>query len=107
MVVASDDFLEELIGERTAGNADFPVLVDSALRRRQLIRHLTELRESMNLSQTWVAARMGTSQSAIARLERGEIDARFSTLLRYAASLGKRIEWSVTDEETRRVARSG
>ena len=41
------------------------------------------------LSQTVVAARMGTSRSALARLEAGEIDPRISTVERYALAVGE------------------
>jgi len=41
-----------------------------------------------------VAARMGTSQSADARLEQGEADARLSTVERLAAALEVRLTWS-------------
>jgi predicted transcriptional regulator len=41
------------------------------------------------MSQTVVAARMGTSQSSLARIEAGEIDPRFSTVQRLAAALGE------------------
>jgi predicted transcriptional regulator len=47
------------------------------------------------MSQTEVAARMGTSQSVVARLESGEIDARLSTLQRYAAAVGRELELGV------------
>ena len=40
------------------------------------------------MSQTAVAAQMGTSQSVVARLESGALDMRLSTLQRYAAALG-------------------
>lgn len=59
--------------------------------RRQLILQLAERRRSSGLSQTQVAAYMGTSQSAVARLEAGEVDMRASTLERYAAAVGARI----------------
>ena len=49
----------------------------------QLVRRRREL----GLSQTEVAARMGTSQSALARLESGRSDARMSTVARYAEAL--------------------
>src|SRR5215468_10047263 len=64
-----------------------------AAERRRLVEELTELRKAARLSQTEVAARMGTSQSAVARLEGGDADVRASTLERYAAAIGSRIAW--------------
>ena len=61
--------------------------------RRRLVRELAEHRRSAGLSQTEVAARMGTSQSAVARLEAGDADVRASTLERYAAAIGSEITW--------------
>ena len=63
--------------------------------RRALVRELTAQRQSAGLSQTEVAARMGTSQSAVARLESGDADARASTLERYAAAIGGHISWQL------------
>jgi len=61
--------------------------------RRRLVGELTAQRQAAALSQTQVAARMGTSQSAVARLEAGEADVRASTLERYAAAIGSQISW--------------
>jgi transcriptional regulator with XRE-family HTH domain len=61
--------------------------------RRRLVADLTAQRRSAGLSQTQVAARMGTSQSAVARLETGEADVRVSTLERYAAAIGSQLAW--------------
>jgi transcriptional regulator with XRE-family HTH domain len=58
---------------------------------RELVDRLVEERQALGLSQTEVAARMGTSQSAVARLERGDADVRLSTLERYAAALERRV----------------
>jgi ribosome-binding protein aMBF1 (putative translation factor) len=58
---------------------------------RELVDRLVEERQALGLSQTEVAARMGTSQSAVARLERGDADIRLSTLERYAAALARRV----------------
>lgn len=63
--------------------------------RRRLIAELVDQRRSAGLSQTQIAARMGTSQSAVARLETGGADVRASTLERYAAALGCVISWQV------------
>src|SRR5215471_15145290 len=62
-----------------------------AAERRRLVEELAELRKAARLSQTEVAARMGTSQSAVARLESGDADVRASTLERYAAAIGSQI----------------
>jgi transcriptional regulator with XRE-family HTH domain len=65
--------------------------------RRRLVTELTAQRQAAGLSQTQVAARMGTSQSAVARLEAGEADVRASTLERYAAAIGSQISWRLQD----------
>jgi transcriptional regulator with XRE-family HTH domain len=82
---------------------DLPVLPgfrEMALRRMAaeragLIRTLVAQRQAAGLSQTEVAARMGTSQSAVARLESGAADVRASTLERYAAAVGGEINWKL------------
>ncbi len=99
-MATENDFLTELIEERTRANPDFPALVDAALSRRALLRELAAQREQVGLSQTVVAARMGTSQSAVARMEAGQGDVRLSTVERYAAALGRRVEWRVVAEST-------
>ncbi|MFI6477594.1 helix-turn-helix domain-containing protein [Nonomuraea sp. NPDC050663] len=78
---------------------DLPLLPgfrEMAMARREMIERLAEERRSSGLSQTEVAARMGTSQSAVARLESGEADVRASTLERYAAAIGHRISWRLS-----------
>lgn len=90
------DFLDEIIEESTARNPEFPELVAAAERRRALLRELVEVRRRKGLSQTAVAARMRTSQSAIARLE-GQDDAKESMIDRYAAAVGARVERQVVD----------
>ncbi|HEX8007139.1 MAG TPA: XRE family transcriptional regulator [Trebonia sp.] len=76
-----------------------PGFRDMALRRMaeqraSLVRSLVAQRQAAGLSQTEVAARMGTSQSAVARLESGATDVRASTLERYAAAVGGEIHYS-------------
>src|SRR5438477_13115673 len=61
--------------------------------RRRMVAELTAQRRLAGLSQTEVAARMGTSQSAVARLETGGADVRVSTLERYAAAVGSQLAW--------------
>lgn len=66
--------------------------------RAQLISELSQRRRAAGLSQTDVAARMGTSQSAVARLEAEKADVRTSTLQRYAAAVDSRLTLQITDE---------
>jgi len=66
-----------------------------AAERAGLVRELVAHRQAAGLSQTEVAARMGTSQSAVARLEAGAVDVRASTLERYAAAVGGEISWKL------------
>jgi ATP-dependent Clp protease, protease subunit len=85
-----------------AGPPDLPALPGfremalhrMAAGRSSLVRDLVALRQAAGLSQTEVAARMGTSQSAVARLEAGTTDVRASTLERYAAAVGTVISWA-------------
>jgi transcriptional regulator with XRE-family HTH domain len=81
------DFLDEMIAARSATSPGFQDRVDAIARGRQLVRDLTSLRQGLGLSQTLIAARMGTSQSSLARLEAGEMDPRLSTVERYARAL--------------------
>ncbi|MGZ6977103.1 MAG: helix-turn-helix domain-containing protein [Acidimicrobiia bacterium] len=71
----------------------FPGFKEAAARRHALADALVEKRGALGLSQTEVAARMGTSQSAVARLESGDADIRLSTLERYAAALGHQLDF--------------
>lgn len=95
VMAQQQDFLDQIIEARTKANPAFPGLVEAALERRKLLKGLAAAREKAGISQTRVAALMGTSQSAVARMETGDADVRLSTLERYASALGKRITWSI------------
>ncbi len=81
------DFLDEIATERSAKNPAFCRLVAEADARRSLARKLAGMREKKALSQTVVAARMGTSASVVSKLEAGG-DVKLSTLQRYCAAVG-------------------
>ena len=91
------DFLDEMIEESTKSNSEFPALMEEARQRRALLQALAAVRSRSRISQSAIAKQIKTSQPAIARLEAGIVDPRFSTLQRYAASVGKRIEWTIVD----------
>lgn len=96
--MTNPDFLDELVDERAARNADFPAMVEAAERRRKLLGALAERRREGEQSQTAVAAAMNSSQSSIARLETSATDARMSTLDRYARALGYRLQYHLIPE---------
>lgn len=58
----------------------------------ELLTYLREARLRRGLSQAELAARVGTTQSAIARLESGTADPRLSTLIRYADAVGTELD---------------
>ncbi|MHB8246605.1 MAG: helix-turn-helix domain-containing protein [Acidimicrobiales bacterium] len=77
----------------------FPGFREMDQARRSVVGDLVAERVARGLTQTEVAARMGTSQSAVARLETGEADVRLSTLERYAAALDRSLEMRLAEPE--------
>ncbi len=60
---------------------------EAARRAFELGDQVRGFREAQGLSQTELAQRMGTSQSAIARLEAGGVDPKLETLERVSCAL--------------------
>jgi transcriptional regulator with XRE-family HTH domain len=59
-----------------------------------LVEALIKARGGSNLTQDQVAERMGTSRTAVARLEGGSGNPSLSTLRRYAEATGTRLKVS-------------
>lgn len=87
------DLLDDIVAHGTAQDPGFRQLVDAAVARRELLRRLARRRIRLGLSQAQIADQMGTSQPAVARLESGEVDARVSTIERFAVAVGTRLEY--------------
>ena len=98
------DDLDEFIARRTAMNPEFPKLMKAAIETRRLVRQLAAERERQGLSQEKVAAALGTKQPNVARLERGAVDPKHTTLVRYASLLGRRITLEPVKRERPRGA---
>jgi len=60
-----------------------------------LIESLIRARTNAKLSQAELARRLGTTQSAIARLEGGNVSPTLSTLKRYAEATGAKLQIEV------------
>ena len=83
----------------------FPGFAEVADDQAALVEQLVRARRDGGLSQTVIAARMGTSQSAVARLERGDADVRLSTLQRYAEALDRHVAFGVVERADREERR--
>jgi len=91
------DFLDEMIEESTKRNPEFPILMEEAHQRRALLQNLATLRTQAKVSKKTLAKRLNKSVSAIKDLETGSPDPYLSTVQRYAAIVGKRLEWTIVD----------
>jgi DNA-binding XRE family transcriptional regulator len=94
------DFLDEMIEESTKRDPEFPVLMEEARQRRALLNNLATLRARAHISKKTIAKRIKLSRSALADLEVGSVDPYLSTVQRYAASIGKRLEWRLVDAQS-------
>jgi predicted transcriptional regulator len=57
-----------------------------------IIESLVRARTKANLTQAELAERLGTTQSAVARLEGGKVSPSVATLQRYAEATGARLK---------------
>lgn len=75
--------------------AEYDALEDEFI----LIRALIEARARSGLTQSELARRMGTTQSAIARIEGGRINPSVEMLRRYARATGNRLHVMLEADE--------
>jgi predicted nucleotidyltransferase len=80
------------VGEREARGPELRTVGDGLRRRGAFRRALIAARRAAGLTQAELAARVGTTQSAIARLESGAITPTVETLCRLSDVLGLRFE---------------
>lgn len=93
--MARRDALDTFIHDLAEDDPDLPLRVAAALERRELARQLADRRRAAGLTQVEIARRMGTSQGQVTRFESGA-DTRLSTVARYAAALGVKVDWTIT-----------
>jgi HTH-type transcriptional regulator / antitoxin HipB len=90
--------LEEIYAARGAtGTEEFREAYEETRRGYEFGVLTRALRKAAGLTQKELAARMGTTASAIARLEAGGTSPTFATLERLAAALGVQLRLEVTD----------
>ncbi|MEA2896857.1 MAG: hypothetical protein QOJ84_2472 [Bradyrhizobium sp.] len=81
----------EKLKARLLANPKVKAEYDALAPEFEIAAELLRARLRAGLSQTELAARMGTSQSAVARLESGDTLPSTKTLLRYAQATGSRV----------------
>ena len=81
-----DTFLEKKLK-----NPDFKREYDALDKEFELIDELLKARSEAKMTQAQVAKAMGVKQSAVARIESGSLDMKYSTLVNYLNAVGKRI----------------
>lgn len=82
--------LEEFITEHVMTDPEWRAAYEEADATRQAARALTRARRAAGLSQTELAARSGTAQAVISRIERGAVSPSLDTLSKIAKGLGMR-----------------
>jgi ribosome-binding protein aMBF1 (putative translation factor) len=80
----------EEIKARLLANPEVKVEYDTLAPEFEISAELVRARLRAGLSQAELAVRMGTSQSAVARLESGQTLPSTKTLLRYAEATGSK-----------------
>lgn len=77
--------------KRLMNNPEFQKEYEKADAEFAIIEALVRARTEARLSQSELAKRIGTTQSAIARLEGGGVSPSLSTLRRYAEATGTKL----------------
>jgi predicted transcriptional regulator len=81
----------EKLKARLLANPKVKAEYDALAPEFEIAAELLRARLRAGLSQTELATRMGTSQSAVARLESGDTLPSTKTLLRYAQATGSKV----------------
>ena len=77
-----------------AGDPEYRTAYEALEEEFALINAVLKARKRSRLSQAEIASRMGTTESAVSRLESGRVKPSTRTLERYAAATGHRLKIS-------------
>lgn len=85
----------EFHAKRMAESPEYRAAYDGLEGEFALVNSLIEARTHAHLSQAEVASRMGTTESAVSRLESGRVKPSTRTLERYARATGHKLRISL------------
>ena len=74
---------------------DFKSAYDNIQPKYEIIRAVLDARIKHGITQAQLASRVGTTQSAIARFESGDVNPTLDFLMKVSNALGKRLEVKV------------
>ena len=77
---------------RLLADPEAALAYDAAVEEYAALEAMIRARAEAGVTQAELAERMGTTQSAIARLESGRVSPTVETLQKYARALGKRLK---------------
>lgn len=90
-VMARETTADEWFEEEEARTPGFIAAIDAGAGRLVLARELRKLREAAGLSQSELAAKVGTKQPGIARAESGEVMPTLDLVFKIASACGYRV----------------
>ncbi len=96
---------KDIHAKEMAENPDYRKAYDALEGEFALVNALIRARTRAHLSQAEVASRMGTTESAVSRLESGRVKPSTRTLERYAQATGHRLRISLEPASRGRLAR--
>jgi DNA-binding XRE family transcriptional regulator len=85
-----DDF-EKLLNKRLEEDREFKTLWEEDAPRQEIIDKIISLRIEHQLTQKEMAEKLGTSTSAIARIENGKVNPSINFLLKLGKVFNKRL----------------
>jgi len=88
--------LKKYVSNRKSTDSEFNKGFDEGYQAFKIGALLRQAREDSGLTQEQIAERLNTKKSAISRIENHAEDIKLSTLEKFAAVLGRKIEVSIT-----------
>ena len=88
--------LKKYISNRRASDTEFNENFDKGYQSFKIGALLRQAREASGMTQEEIAEKLNTKKSAISRIENHAEDIKLSTLEKFAAVLGQKIEISIT-----------
>ena len=91
------------VAETVVASPELQAVQDEVGAEIALAKQLHSIRQRAGLTQKDVAARMGSSQSRVAAIESGRVNATVGSILRYASACGQHVQLRIVPERRQAV----